>query len=345
MVVMKAARFTAPGAPLEITSLARPRPGPGEALVRVRAVGLCGSDVHITEGHTPTAFTPITLGHEIAGVVEAVGDGAAQQVAAGDHVFVNPMVGCLACRFCRAGEVNFCSRRKILGIQLDGALAEYVVAPVVNLTVMPEHVGFPETALIESAGTANHAVRALQAAPGDVVAVIGAGGLGMQAVRLAAARGAQVVSVDTDPVARQRCLDAGALAALDPASPGAVDQVLDAAQRPDGLDGVVDCVGIGTTFTMALRILRINGCCAVVGIGTDPLRLTAPAHYVRRALRVSGIYGYTAADVSEVAARLVDGSLDLSASISAVVPLDEVNAGIRMFADRQNSPVRVVVEP
>ncbi|HEX3955636.1 MAG TPA: alcohol dehydrogenase catalytic domain-containing protein [Trebonia sp.] len=242
---MKAARFTAPGAPLEITSLARPRPGPGEALVRVRAVGLCGSDVHITEGHTPTAFTPITLGHEIAGVVEAVGDGAAQQVAAGDHVFVNPMVGCLACRFCRAGEVNFCSRRKILGIQLDGALAEYVVAPVVNLTVMPEHVGFPETALIESAGTANHAVRALQAAPGDVVAVIGAGGLGMQAVRLAAARGAQVVSVDTDPVARQRCLDAGALAALDPASPGAVDQVLDAAQRPDGLTGSSTASGSG----------------------------------------------------------------------------------------------------
>src|SRR5262245_39796207 len=152
---MKAARFTAPGTPLEIISVARPQPSPGEALVRVRAVGLCGSDVHITEGHTPTAFTPITLGHEIAGVVEVVGDGVGQHVAAGDHVFVNPMVGCLACRFCRAGEVNFCSRRKILGIQLDGALAEYVVAPVVNLTVMPEHVGFPETALIESAGTAN----------------------------------------------------------------------------------------------------------------------------------------------------------------------------------------------
>jgi D-arabinose 1-dehydrogenase-like Zn-dependent alcohol dehydrogenase len=342
---MKAARFTAAGTPLEIISIARPQPSPGEALVRVRAVGLCGSDVHITEGHTPTAFTPITLGHEIAGVVEVVGDGVGHHVAAGDHVFVNPMVGCLTCRFCRAGEVNLCSQRKILGIQMDGALAEYVVAPVVNLTVMPEHVGFPETALIESAGTANHAVRALQAAPGDVVAVIGAGGLGMQALRLAVARGAQVVAVETDPVARQRSLDAGALAALDPTSPDTVEQVLDAAQRPDGLDGVVDCVGIGTTFTTALQMLRINGHCAVVGIGTEPLMLTAPTHFTRRALRVSGIYGYTAADIAEVAARLVDGSLDLRASISAVVPLDKVNEGIRMFADRENSPVRVVVEP
>ena len=113
---MKAARFTAPGSPLEITSVARPRPGPGEALVRVRAVGLCGSDVHITEGHTPTAFTPITLGHEIAGVVETVDNSVAHGVTVGDHVFVNPMIGCQACRFCQAGEVNFCSRRKILGI-------------------------------------------------------------------------------------------------------------------------------------------------------------------------------------------------------------------------------------
>jgi D-arabinose 1-dehydrogenase-like Zn-dependent alcohol dehydrogenase len=360
---MQAARFTVPGTPLELVSIARPEPGPGEALVRVRAVGLCGSDVHITEGHTPTAFTPITLGHEIAGVVEAIHDGAGvgrdvgrngtagshfaagDHVTAGDHVFVNPMVGCLTCRFCRAGQVNFCSQRKILGIQLDGALAEYVVAPVANLTVVPEHVGFPEIALIESAGTANHAVRALAAGEGDVVAVIGAGGLGLQAVRLAVARGAQVVAVDTDPVARRRCLDAGALAVLDPASPGTVEQVLDAAQRPDGIDGVVDCVGIEATFTTALQMLRINGHCAVVGIGAEPLTLSTPAHFMRRALRVSGIYGYTAADIAEVASRLVDGSLDLRASISAVIPLDEVNEGLRMFADRENSPVRVVVEP
>jgi threonine dehydrogenase-like Zn-dependent dehydrogenase len=342
---VKAARFTAPGAPLEITSIARPRPGPGEALVRVRAVGLCGSDVHITEGHTQTAFTPITLGHEIAGVVETVDDSAGRQVAVGDHVFVNPMVGCSACRFCRAGEANFCSQRKILGIQLDGALAEYVVAPVANLTVLPEHVGFPEAALIESAGTANHAVRVLEAGPGDVVAVIGTGGLGVQALRLAVARGARVVAVDTDPVARRRCLYAGAFAALDPASPGLVEHVLDAAGRPDGLDGVVDCVGIGATFTSALQMLRVNGHCAVVGIGAESLVLTVPAHFMRRALRVSGIYGYTTGDIAEVTSRLVDGSLDLRASISAILPLDKVNEGIRMFADRENSPVRVVVEP
>lgn len=342
---MRAARFTAPGAPLEIVSIDRPEPGPGEALVRVRAVALCGSDLHIIEGHTPTAFTPIVLGHEIAGVVERTDDGADHHVIAGDHVFVNPMVGCLTCRFCRAGQANLCSRRKILGIQLDGALAEYVVAPVANLTVVPKHVGFPEIALIESAGTANHAVRTLDAAAGEVIAVIGAGGLGLQAVRLAVARGAQVVALDTDPVARRRCLDAGALAALDPTSPGALAQVLDAAGRPDGLDGVVDCVGFGATFTTALRMLRINGHCAVVGIGAEPLMLTAPAHFMRRALRVSGIYGYTAADIAEVASRLVDGSLDLRASISAVLPLDQVNEGLRMFADREGSPVRVVVEP
>jgi D-arabinose 1-dehydrogenase-like Zn-dependent alcohol dehydrogenase len=340
---MRAARFVAPGEPLAITSVARPTAGPGESLIRVRAVGLCGSDVHITEGHTPTAFTPITLGHEIAGVVEEVlGDSC---VSPGDHVFVNPMVGCGRCRSCARGRVNFCARRQIIGIQLDGALAEYVVAPTANLTVIPRHVGFPEIALVESAGTSNHAVRALDVAPGDVIVVIGAGGLGMQALRIALARGAEVHAVDTYDLARERCAQAGASGAFDPTTTGLASVIRERAGRADGVDGVIDCVGNQATFTTALHLLRVNGHCAVVGIGATPLELTPPAHFMRRALRVSGIYGYTSQDIAEVVGRLVDGTLDLRASVSAVLPLDRVNDGLRMVADRSSSPVRVVIEP
>jgi threonine dehydrogenase-like Zn-dependent dehydrogenase len=220
-----------------------------------------------------------------------------------------------------------------------------VIAPAENLTVMPGTLGFPEIALIESAGTSNHAVRALGVAAGDVVCVIGTGGLGMQALRIAIARGATVYAIDADPAARQRSLDAGAAAVFDPATDGLVAAVLAAAGAPDGIDGVIDCVGIQPTFTTALELLHLNGHVAVVGIGAKPLELTPPAHFMRRALRVSGIYGYTNADIAEVAARLVDGSLDLRASVSAILPLDEVNEAIRLFADRTNSPVRVVVEP
>lgn len=340
---MKAARFTQPGQPLEIVDIPAPSPGRGEALVRVRAVGICGSDVHITEGHTPVAFTPITLGHEIAGDIAELGPDASANLAVGQVVFVNPMVGCNACRFCEAGQVNFCAQRTIIGIQREGALAEYVVAPAANLTPMPSGLGYPEIALIESAGTSNHAVRVLDPGPGDTVVVIGAGGLGMQALRIARARGAEVYAIDADPRARERSLEAGASAVFDASA--TVAEILDAIGLPDGVDGVIDCVGIQPTFTNALELLRLNGHVAIIGIGGRPLSLTPPAHFMRRALRVSGIYGYTSEDIAEVAARLVDGSLDLRASVSATYPLDEVNAGIRLFADRVDSPVRVVIEP
>ena len=110
-------------------------------------------------------------------------------------------------------------------------MADYVVVPTANLTVMPDSIGFPEIVLIESAGTANHAVRALGVSAGDTIVVIGTGGLGMQAVRLALARGARVVAVDTDPAARQRCIDAGAHSAFDPADPGLVESIRTASDR------------------------------------------------------------------------------------------------------------------
>jgi len=342
---VKAARFVQAGDELVITDIPKPTPRMGESLIAVRAVGLCGSDVHITQGHTPTAYAPITIGHEISGVVVDI-NGGETDARVGDHVFVNPMVGCGECRFCISGDVNFCASRSIIGIQREGALAEFVVAPTANLTVMPPELAFPEIALIESAGTANHAVRVLDVTATDAIVVIGTGGLGMQALRLAVARGARVFAVDSDPVARERSLAAGAEQVFDPAAGEDLPAViLEAAGLPGGVDGVIDCVGIEPTFTTALNLLRLNGHVAIVGIGGRALTLTPPAHFMRRALRVSGIYGYSNRDIAEVSAHLIDGSLDLRASVSATLPLEQVNEGIRMFVDRENSPVRIVIEP
>lgn len=343
---MKAARFIGPGKDLEVLTVEKPVPQAGQALVRVRAVGLCGSDVHIAEGHTPTAFAPITLGHEIAGIVECFGPGvSSSEVAIGDRVFVNPLVGCGECRQCKAGQANFCADRQVIGIHRNGALAEYVVVPIRNLIRLPRSVDFAEIALIESAGTANQAVRVLDVGKDDVIVVIGAGGLGMQAVRIALAQGAQVYAVDTDAAALARCREAGASGAFNANSGSLVKDILHAAGRPHGLDGVIDCVGIPSTFKVALEILRRNGHCALIGIGSDALALPPPASFMRRALRVSGIYGYTDEDIHQVIARLLDGSLDLRKSISVRLPLDKVNDGLRLFSDRTNSPIRVVIEP
>ncbi len=349
---MQTVRFVGVGARLAQETLPVPQPEPGWALVRVRAVAICGSDVHILEGHTPVGFTPITLGHEISGDVVELGEGAAGSgVAVGDRVFVNPIIGCGRCRYCAAGESNFCPDRGLLGIRFDGGMAEYVVAPVRNLTTVPDAISHAEIAMVESAGTAYHAVRVLDAEPGDAVVVIGAGGLGLQAVRIATALGLRVVSVDTNAAARERALAAGAERAYAPedlaahVEDGGYVKLAEEMGSPFGFAHAIDCVGFETTVNLALGLLRPRGSCSVIGIGASGVRLPDPAIFVRRSLQVRGIYTYSETDIARVIELLVAGRLELADSVSLRLPLEEAERAFALFTSGEVRPVRVVLEP
>lgn len=349
---MQAVRFTDVGAPLLRTTLPVPRPEPGWALVRVRAVAICGSDVHILEGHTPVGFTPITLGHEISGDVVELGEGAVGQGAdVGDRVFINPIIGCGRCRYCATEESNFCPDRGLLGIHFEGAMAEYVVAPVRNLTTVPDRISHAEIAMVESAGTAYHAIRVLDAEPGDAVVVIGAGGLGLQTVRIATALGLRVVSVDPNAAARERALAAGAERAYSPEDlrPGIEDggyiALAEEMGSPFGFAHAVDCVGFEETVNLALGLLRPRGSCSIIGIGAAGVRLPDPAIFVRRSLQVRGIYTYSSTDIADVIELLVAGRLELADSVSLKLPLAEAQRAFAAFVGGDVRPVRVVLEP
>jgi propanol-preferring alcohol dehydrogenase len=336
---MLAQRLHEVGMPLVAEDVPKPKAGPGECVIRVRAAGICASDLHFMAGEIPTGPLPQTLGHEIAGTVNEIGPGV-EGFLLGDRVFVNPLTGCGDCPFCLRGEPNHCAQRQLLGVHVDGALAEFVAAPATNLIVMPDSLPFTEIAMIESAGAARHALRLLGPITGEVIAVMGAGGVGLHAVRLAIADGATVIAVDPDPVARERAASAGASRTLDPS-----DDIRTVAYElePEGLIGVVDSVGFPSTFDVSLSLLRANGICAVSGIGTQRLALSVPTHFVRNGIRVSGVYGYTPADLAHIAQQLIDGVLDFSASVSATYPLDRVNEAIEAFVSRAGSPVRVVI--
>lgn len=364
---MQAVRFFGVGLPLEITALPRPRARPGWALVRVRAAAICGSDVHIREGHTTVGFTPITLGHELAGdVVELSATDQSTGLCVGDRVFVNPIVGCEACEFCAAGERNFCPGRGLLGIAFDGGMAEYALAPVRNLTLVPRRSGnargragtetadapitYAEIAMIESAGTAHHALRALGAEPGALILVLGAGGLGLQVVRVATQLGFRAVAVDPSEQARARAVAAGAVSAYAPEELDryvARQEHLELVARlgsPLGFAHAVDCVGSEATLHLALQLLRPSGSCSVIGIGATPVQLPDPSVFVRRSLQVRGIYTYTDADIESVIALVVDGELDLSESITVSLPLAEAERAFELFATAEPRPARVVLE-
>lgn len=348
MSQMLAARLVKPGEPLLLDQIAIPEPGPGEALVAVNAAGLCGTDLHLAiEGDLPTAFAPITLGHEAAGVVAEVGADAGE-VSAGSRVAVFPSAWCGACRFCLAGRHSLCDRSQIYGMNRDGALAQYVLAPARTLVPIPAGVDFAVAAITtDGVATPLHALRTrARMRAGETVGVFGCGGLGTHAVMLARLLGAaHIVAVDVSAQARERALLLGADEAYDPL---AVD-VARALRKAGGLDLALEFAGRAETVELAVRSLAKAGRAVVVGVGAGSPALPPLASFVGREQAVLGSFGMDAADIRDAFGLIAAGRLDLSGSVSARYPLAEANAALAHLAGHgaPGGPgvVRVVVEP
>jgi L-iditol 2-dehydrogenase len=181
---------------LRLEQAPTPEPGPGQALIRVRACGICASDVaRIFE--TGTYRFPLIPGHEIAGEVERVGSGT-RGIAPGTRCTVYPLIRCGVCESCRAGLPNLCDTYDYLGSRSDGGFAEYVAAPAENCIALPRNVSFAAGALTEPCAVALHGVRRAEVQPVDVVAVFGAGPIGIVIGLLCRIAGARVVMVDVD---------------------------------------------------------------------------------------------------------------------------------------------------
>jgi len=263
--VMRAARYFGPKE-FRVVDIPRPDPGPGEVLVRVRAAGLCHSDLHIIFdelGGYPIP-TPLTLGHEIAGDVVAVGD-AVDPSLIGQRVAVFGPAGCGQCRYCREGRDHLCIASRPLGLARDGGYADYVVVPAHALVPVPNGVSDAEAAVATDAVlTPFHALtRVGQLRPGETVAIIGVGGLGLNAVQIAKALGAFVIAVDVVPAKLELAKQYGAdrvvdSRQLDPAHPP-VD-------RPITL--VADFVGTDATKLLAQQLVARGGRVVLVGLAT-----------------------------------------------------------------------------
>ena len=197
-MTFRAVRLNSPGRPLADERVADTAPGAGEILVRVKAAGICHSDAHYRAGVGSTRH-PLTLGHEISGVIEAVGAGVTTR-RAGDRVCLHYLVTCGGCSDCRAGREQFCATGQMIGKDRDGGFAEFIRVPAGNAHDLPDAIPFEQGAILMcSSATALHALRKARVAPGDAVAVFGIGGLGVSAIQLARALGAaKVYAVDVN---------------------------------------------------------------------------------------------------------------------------------------------------
>ncbi|MBK5925681.1 galactitol-1-phosphate 5-dehydrogenase [Rhodovulum sulfidophilum] len=299
---MKALIYTGPRL-LELRELPDPEPGPGEALIRVEAAGICGSDMHAWAGHDDRRPAPLILGHEAAGIVVSTPPGGP---AAGSRVTVNPLVTCGHCRFCRAGRDNLCETRQILSMPpREGAFAGLLAVPARNLTPVPEGISPVAAALTEPLACGWHAVglaeRALELPLAEArCLVIGGGAIGLGAALVLRARGAAEIWL-AEPSGPRRDIAAaeGGILTFDPTGPGT---------GPEAADLVVDGVGFGATRAAASAALRPGGAMVHIGLGD-----AGPGLDIRRAtlqeLTFIGSYTYTAQEFRDTAAALFAGRL------------------------------------
>lgn len=317
-------------------------PGGEGVLVRVEAAGVCGTDVHIAvEGTLPTAFLPITLGHEIAGVVEE----GAGEIVAGGRVCVYPHVPCLKCPFCLAGREALCRSSRIFGIQMDGGFGRYVRVPAECLVPLPESIPFEVgAALTDAVSTAYHAV-VTRGRPqkGESVAVVGCGALGTFAIRILAILGVETVhAIDVDPHALERAKRAGAAETINARE---VDAVREIKKRTGGgVDLGFEFVGSKASVRDAARCARPGGRVVVVGIGSDTMELMPIRSFVGNEITIMGSMGLDRRDLREVVAWTAEGRLRIQDEIE-VHPLSEINEVFRRAVSGGRAASKCVVRP
>ena len=299
---MRAIQIAEPGAPLEMVERDVPQPGRGEVRVRVRACGVCHSDMFAKEGALPITPYPIVPGHEIVGTVDEVGDGVSGPWNVGDEVGVGWFGGaCFSCERCRRGDYITCENGRIPGITFDGGYADHVVVPADALARTPSGLDVAEAAPLLCAGvTTFHALRESPARPGDRVAVVGVGGLGHLGIQFAARMGFEVVAVSRGTEKADLAKRLGAHHHVD-------SSATDPGQALAGMGGaavVLSTATSGAAASAMLPGLRPRGQLIVVGVSEDPVQVD-PSTVIMPGTQVAGHPSGTSQD-SEDTLRFSD---------------------------------------
>ena len=341
---MRAVQLTAFDQPdnLELREVPVPRPGPGEALVRVGACGVCGRDRVDRRGGYPGMRLPVTLGHEIAGTVAAVGSATAD-LAVGDRVATLQSVPCGACPDCAAGLTNRCANPRTFGHKLDGGYAEYVAAPAGAFVPLPPGIPDDVGAVLACAvGTCLRALRdQARLRAGETVAITGAGGgLGLQGIQVARMLGARPIALTTSEEKAAALREAGAGDVVS-AGDGRFARGVRELTGGRGADVVLELVG-APTLENALRCLRPGGRLALVGnVQAERVELN-PGLIIVRELEIVGSAMQTRADLEETVALVAAGRL--VPTVGHWFPLEQAIEAHRLLEQRGNVG-RVVLTP
>jgi 2-desacetyl-2-hydroxyethyl bacteriochlorophyllide A dehydrogenase len=327
---------------IDVVESPTPRPLSGEALVHSVVTGVCGSDTHAAHGRHPFIRLPYHPGHEVVGVVAALGPGV-DAVEVGQRVTVEPDLPCWDCKQCRRGTENLCENLRFFGCgHPQGGMADYFTIPADRLHVIPDVLDYRAAALIEPMSTPVHAVRLAGDVRDKTVVILGAGTIGLLVLTVVRAHGAKrIVITDPLPAKRARAIRLGADVALDATAGDIAAQAR--AALGESADVVFDCVAVTSTVRHAVEIASKGGTVVIVGVPTGDVAI--PLAIVQdHQIRIQGSATYLPEDYEESIRLLVGGAVNVDDIVTAVVPLAEVADAYALSSGGEHVKVLVCVD-
>jgi threonine dehydrogenase-like Zn-dependent dehydrogenase len=301
-----------------VVEVPEPQRLPGELLLKVEMVGLCGTDLNSFRGRNPLITYPRVIGHEIAATVV---EGSAA-IPAGIHVTVSPYTSCGLCASCRRGRSNACQNNQTFGVQRDGALTQWISVPEEKIYRSP--LSLKELCLVEPLTVGVHAVARGRVTARDVVVVFGCGGVGLGAIAGAAFRGARTIAVDLDDAKLETAQAAGATDLIHSSREDFRSRLHEITEG-HGPDVIIEAIGLPETFRAAVEEVSFCGRVVYIGYAKEPVAYETRL-FVQKELDIMGSRNALPEDFREVMAMLEAGRFPVERAVSAVVSMDETPA-------------------
>jgi threonine dehydrogenase-like Zn-dependent dehydrogenase len=334
---MKALVIRRPGEAV-IENVAEPRPQPEEILLRVRMIGLCGSDLNSYRGKNPLVRYPRIPGHEIAATILQT-HAARSDLKAGTNVTLSPYTNCGKCAACRRGRANACEFNETLGVQRDGALLEHIWAPQEKLHTA--NLSIQALCLVEPLTVGFHAVSRGRVQSSDTVAVFGCGGVGLGAIAASHFVGAPTIAVDLDDHKLEIARSAGAARTVNAAREPLHEHLLQLTENR-GPDVVIEAVGLPETFRAAVEEVAFTGRVVYIGYAKEPVAYETRL-FVQKELDILGSRNAIPADFTRVIAMLETGAFPVEQAVGTIVSLEQAPSILQQWSEAPERFTKIMV--
>jgi L-iditol 2-dehydrogenase len=330
------------GKDIRMEDLPKPTVGLEEALIKVKAVGICGSELHAYEGLSKRRVPPLVMGHEFAGVVEEVGE-RTTGIKLGDRVTMHPVVPCRVCEQCLSGRTNLCGARSHVGLDFPGAFAEYVKAPGRTFYKIPDSMSFEEATLAEPLSVGIHASGLANIRDGDVVLILGSGVIGLSCLIAARERRGTILVSDLVGSRLNFARSLGADAVIDASKADPPEEVRrKTAGR--GVDTAIEAVGLEKTINQAISSVKPGGRVTIAGLLDEMIRVNI-LQVTLKEIQLNGSYGRTDDDFRKSLKILEEDAPTIRRLITHRFPLDHIGQAFERMSNERESAMKIVLIP